>query len=83
MQAFQQLAAKRWVTSAGVQAIPFTEIVAWLNFNNVVDQYERDEYMQILSAMDLAFLSAKRSGKKRKTTSSQTPAPRKRGQPTM
>jgi len=54
--AYQELAGSRQFTPGGAADIPYTQKVAWLDENGIDDQDDRNDYMQIITAIDASYL---------------------------
>jgi hypothetical protein len=55
-QAYLELTGSRQFTSAGVADIPYSEKVHWLNENEINDPDERNDFKQMITALDGAYL---------------------------
>lgn len=63
---FQQLSGSRNYTMGGPTEIIYSEKIKWLDENNVDDPDDRDDFLNVVSQLDNAYLehSAKKAEKK-------------------
>lgn len=54
--AYLTLTGSRQFTASGIAEIPYREKIAWLNENEIYDQDERNDYIQLITLLDNAYL---------------------------
>jgi hypothetical protein len=55
-EAFKSLSGARVYTEVGPQPIPVSEVLAYCEFLNITDQFERQAILRIMQAMDSAYI---------------------------
>lgn len=53
---YQDITGSRQFTQSGVAEIPYSAKILWLDENGIVDQDERNDYLEIVTALDSSYL---------------------------
>jgi hypothetical protein len=56
MDAFHTLSSSRNYTSVGIAAIPYHQILLWMNEHKITDLSDREEFVIVLQSIDNTFL---------------------------